>query len=87
MAWQDVEEILRPKSVHMGRMEVDAESCTGCGLCILNCVTNAWEMGDNDLPRLREGYSCLSCYNCMVACSVSSWRASTTLRSGRRFCR
>jgi len=72
MAWEDVEEILRPKSVHMGRMEIDAENCTGCGLCILNCVTRAWEMGDDDVPYLKEGYSCLSCYNCMVACPTDA---------------
>jgi nitroreductase/NAD-dependent dihydropyrimidine dehydrogenase PreA subunit len=69
MAWEDVQDILRPKSVHMGKMEVDEEACSGCGLCVSNCVTKAWEMGDDDVPYLKEGYSCVSCCNCMVACS------------------
>ena len=68
MAWEDVKDILRPQNVHMGKMAVDEEKCQGCGLCVLNCVTRAWEMGENDIPRLKEGYSCLSCYNCLVAC-------------------
>jgi nitroreductase/Pyruvate/2-oxoacid:ferredoxin oxidoreductase delta subunit len=68
MAWEEVKDILRPQSVHMGKMKVDEEKCQGCGLCVLNCVTRSWEMGDDDIARLREGYSCLSCYNCMVAC-------------------
>lgn len=68
MAWEDVKDILRPQNVHMGRITVDEEKCQGCGLCVLNCVTRAWEMDDNDIPRLREGYACLSCYNCIVAC-------------------
>lgn len=68
MAWEDVKDILRPQSVHMGKMRVDAEKCKGCGLCVLNCVTRAWEMGEKDVPSLKAGYSCFSCYNCMVAC-------------------
>jgi nitroreductase/NAD-dependent dihydropyrimidine dehydrogenase PreA subunit len=68
MSWEDVEHILRPKTVHMGKMTVDKDKCQGCGLCILNCVTRAWEMGDDKIPRMKEGYNCLSCYNCMVAC-------------------
>ena len=68
MTWEDVKDILRPQSVHMGKMAVDTEKCQGCGLCVLNCVTRAWEMGDDKLPHMKEGYSCLSCYNCLVAC-------------------
>ncbi|MFO7962565.1 MAG: nitroreductase family protein [Desulfobacterales bacterium] len=68
MAWEEIKDILRPQNVHMGKMAVNEEKCKGCGLCVLNCVTRAWEMGENDIPRLRQGYSCLSCYNCMVAC-------------------
>lgn len=68
MAWEDVKDILRPQNVHMGKITIDEEKCQGCGLCVLNCVTRAWEMGDNNVPYLKEEYSCLSCYNCVVAC-------------------
>jgi nitroreductase/ferredoxin len=72
MAWEDVKSILRPENVHMGVMEVDAEFCTGCGLCIENCPFGCWEMGENDVPRLKEEYACFSCYNCAVACPVEA---------------
>ena len=68
MAWEDVKDILRPQNVHMGKMAVDADKCKGCGLCIHNCITRAWEMGHNKIPYLKNNYNCLSCYNCMVAC-------------------
>lgn len=72
MAWEDVKDILRPDSVHMGIMQVDAEICTHCGLCIENCPFKAWTKGDNDVPKLKDDYACFSCCNCMVACPVDA---------------
>lgn len=72
MAWEDIKPILRPEGVHMGVMEVDKDLCTGCGLCIQNCPFSAWEMGEDDHPKLKEQYECFSCYNCMVACPVGA---------------
>ncbi len=68
MAWEDVKDILRPESVHMGTMKVDAELCSKCGRCATNCVTGSWKMGENDIPRLTKNCKCLSCYNCMAFC-------------------
>ncbi len=72
MSWEDVKPILRPEGVHMGVMKVDKELCTGCGLCIRNCPFQAWEMGGDDMPGMKETYECFSCYNCMVACPVEA---------------
>ncbi|MBW2060495.1 MAG: nitroreductase family protein [Deltaproteobacteria bacterium] len=72
MPWEDVKSILRPETVHMGVMEVDKDICTGCGLCILNCPFKAWEMGEDEFPRLKDEYECFSCYNCMVACPTEA---------------
>ncbi|MBW2061632.1 MAG: nitroreductase family protein [Deltaproteobacteria bacterium] len=72
MAWEDLKEIFRPETVHMGIMAVDEEECTSCGLCIENCPFRAWEMDENDIPRLKDVYECFSCYNCMVACPVEA---------------
>jgi nitroreductase/NAD-dependent dihydropyrimidine dehydrogenase PreA subunit len=72
MAWEDVKPILRPEGVHMGVMQVDKEKCTGCGLCIQNCPFSAWEMGEDEHPRLKEKYDCFSCYNCLVVCPVEA---------------
>ncbi len=74
MTWEDLEPIMRPKAgtVHMGRMKVDPEKCTHCGLCMLNCPFRAWETDENEVPRMKEVYECFSCYNCMVACPVDA---------------
>lgn len=68
MAWEDVKDVLRPDKVQMGVMEVDDETCTSCELCIQNCPFKCWEMGEDEIPRLKEFYACFSCFNCMVVC-------------------
>ncbi|MBT4265596.1 MAG: 4Fe-4S binding protein [Deltaproteobacteria bacterium] len=68
LTWEEVEPIFRPKGVHMGIMEFDADVCSQCGNCILNCPFKALEEGEDGTPQLREGYACFSCYNCMVTC-------------------
>jgi nitroreductase/Fe-S-cluster-containing hydrogenase component 2 len=74
MPWEDVKEVFRPETVHMGVMTVDAEKCTRprgshCQLCFENCPFRAWEIpGENEVPRQKKEYECFSCYNCMVAC-------------------
>ena len=72
MASDDAREILRPQNVQMGVMEVDKDICTSCGQCIDNCPFKCWEMGEDEYPRLKEGYACFSCSNCMVACPVDA---------------
>jgi nitroreductase/NAD-dependent dihydropyrimidine dehydrogenase PreA subunit len=72
MAWEDVEQIFRPKNVHMGVMKIDREECNQCGLCIKNCPFQAFETDEDGFPKLKEEYACFSCYNCMVACSVGA---------------
>ncbi len=64
--------MLRPVGVHMGVMEVDAEKCISCGLCIKNCPFKCWKMGDNDIPKMKETHSCFSCFNCIIACPVDA---------------
>ncbi|MBU2548978.1 MAG: nitroreductase family protein [Proteobacteria bacterium] len=64
--------MLRPTGVHMGVMKADPEACTGCGLCLLNCPFKCWEMGENDVPRMKETYACFSCFNCMVVCPAGA---------------
>ena len=73
MTWdKDLKQIFRPEDVHMGKMTVDPEKCTGCGLCIQNCLFRTWEMGENNVPRYKENWACFSCYNCMVACPTGA---------------
>jgi nitroreductase/NAD-dependent dihydropyrimidine dehydrogenase PreA subunit len=67
-----LKEIVRPKGVHMGVMEVDEDACTQCGLCLDNCPFKCWEMEGDEYPRLKDGYACFSCSNCMVACPTDA---------------
>ena len=69
---KDLKQIFRPEDLHMGKMTVDPEKCTGCGLCIQNCLFRTWEMGENNVPRYKENWACFSCYNCMVACPTGA---------------
>jgi len=74
MPWEDVKQVFRPETAHMGVMKVDPERCTRprgsrCRLCSENCPFGAWEIvGEREAPRQKTGWDCFSCYNCMVAC-------------------
>jgi nitroreductase/NAD-dependent dihydropyrimidine dehydrogenase PreA subunit len=73
MTWEkDLKEIFRPEGVHMGTMKVDPDKCTGCGLCVQNCLFRTWEMGEDNVPRYKRGWACFSCYNCLVACPAGA---------------
>ncbi len=68
MAWEDAKPILRPDGVHMGIMQVNKEACISCGLCMENCPFRAWELDEDEYPKMKDEYECFSCYNCKVAC-------------------
>jgi nitroreductase/Fe-S-cluster-containing hydrogenase component 2 len=74
MPWEDVKQVFRPETAHMGVMKVDPERCTRprgsrCRLCSENCPFGAWEIvGEREAPRQKTAWDCFSCYNCMVAC-------------------
>jgi len=70
--WEELKPILRPSGVHMGVMKSDPEKCNHCGLCLQNCPFNAWQMDENEVPRMKAEYECFSCYNCMVACPTGA---------------
>ena len=72
MTWEELEPMFRPTGVHMGVMEVDAEKCTHCGLCLENCPFRAWELDENEVPKTKEEYECFSCYNCMAVCPTGA---------------
>lgn len=78
--FEELKPLLRPEGVQNGVMKVDPDKCTGCGLCIKNCPFKCWEMGDEDIPKLKDDYACFSCSNCMVACPAEAVSIVRTYR-------
>jgi len=66
--FDELKPMLRPEGVHRGLMRVDADKCTQCGLCLLNCPFKCFEPDENEIPRMKEGHVCFSCFNCTVVC-------------------
>ena len=60
------QEMFRP-TIHWGKIEIDAEKCTGCGLCHDNCPGKVPVVGDDDIARMGSE-ECFSCSNCTIAC-------------------
>ena len=50
---------------------IDAESCTGCSICIDECPTNALEI-QNDVSVLAKSEDCTGCGNCEEICPVAA---------------
>lgn len=71
-SFEELKPILRPEGIQMGVMKVDPEKCTSCALCIQNCPFKCWEMDPDNIPKMKQDYSCFSCFNCMVACPVDA---------------
>ncbi|UCD57786.1 MAG: nitroreductase family protein [Candidatus Hydrogenedentota bacterium] len=63
-------DMFRPK-VHWGKIDVDAEKCTGCGQCTDNCPGNVPQLDENEKAYMgRE--ECISCSNCAVTCPTEA---------------
>lgn len=67
-----VKPLLRPEGITNGVMRADPKKCTGCELCIQNCCFKCWEMGEDNIPKMKDNYICFSCFNCKVACPVDA---------------
>lgn len=56
----------------LGKVQLDASRCTGCGLCALECPTGALVVSSGEETdafqlRFRHGY-CLACSQCVAVC-------------------
>jgi nitroreductase/NAD-dependent dihydropyrimidine dehydrogenase PreA subunit len=58
--------MFRP-TTHWGRIEVDADKCTGCGQCVDNCPGKVPAVGDDGIAYMSMK-ECFSCSNCAVTC-------------------
>jgi ferredoxin len=52
----------------LGRVEIDLEKCTGCGMCAKACPS-AVLMVENKKARIDEFFpACMSCGDCVAIC-------------------
>ncbi len=54
------------------RAFVQAEECSGCGMCIDRCFFEALTMEGQDHRALVEGESCMGCGLCQVSCPTEA---------------
>lgn len=51
---------------HRYTLEVDLDSCIGCGACVNRCPMHAVTLGDDGKPQVNA--TCLTCGQCAVTC-------------------
>ena len=59
-------------AVPFGRVKLDSSKCTGCGLCALDCPTEALFFSSNEehetFQLLFKNYACVACGKCIEVC-------------------
>lgn len=70
-----------------GRVEVDADACSGCGLCVLFCPTAALAHAEHDRPEREDrkflefsAEACTQCRLCEDVCMRRCLEVSSSIR-------
>jgi NAD-dependent dihydropyrimidine dehydrogenase PreA subunit len=57
----------------MGIKRIDAELCTGCGLCVEDCPMDVLRMAeDGDIAAVVYPGDCIVCYQCEKSCPAGA---------------
>jgi len=77
-------------AVPLGKVELDRTRCTGCGLCALNCPTEALVIsssGETDAYQLLFRHeACVACGRCVEVCPEKCLRLKSILELDRLYC-
>ena len=76
-----------------GRIDVDAQACTGCGMCTMFCPTGAVRASEEEHPKAEEGFrylefstaDCVQCGLCVDACMSHAITLSTRVKMAELF--
>ena len=53
------------------QMEIDPNSCKGCGICQRNCPVGAIEGEGRDIRKINQE-KCIKCGTCLTKCPFKS---------------
>ena len=51
-----------------GKLSVDRERCTLCGVCVKNCGVEVLKIEDRAVHQIDAGFGCVACGHCMMVC-------------------
>ena len=51
-----------------GKLSVDRERCTLCGVCVKNCAVEVLQIEDKAVQQINAGFGCVACGHCMMVC-------------------
>jgi len=51
-----------------GKLSVDREHCTLCGVCVKNCGVEVLQIKDKAVQQVDTGFGCIACGHCMMVC-------------------
>jgi ferredoxin len=68
------------EDVVLGRVEIDAQKCTGCGFCTRACPARALEVANRKARMAGEQPFCFSCGDCVAMCPEKAITLAEYLR-------
>ncbi len=55
-----------------GKPEINADECTGCGICVDECPNECLELDEEDVAKLVKAEICDGCATCEESCPTEA---------------
>jgi len=69
----------------MGKVAIDQDSCSGCGLCVPACMPRSIEMVNKKARMVTDLPLCMDCGDCVAICPENSIKVITFVELKRAF--